>query len=758
MPMVHFNYIYNLGLALILNPRIQYYLRSAKNISHSIFTSRFLAVHSPKIQPGVTVENDFFGINIAPAADPQVDDFIIERLQELGLQHVRMNFTYDSLDGHAERLLQKVIAADFKVLLDLIPPFEDAKTFTMAAQQRWIDFLNTIAEKYGDKVMCIEIGSTPNRGRWSGFEPADYLIAWRIANEQLKPLGITLAGPNVSDFEPLCSIQLLSEMQLQGNVPDIYTNNLFVERVIEPEAFDHRVLGRAMTNVLKLNLVKKARVLKAIGHDYGVDNIICTYKCWSSKRLRRWTVAPERKKSDYLIRYLVIAATTGALGKVYWGPLICSRDGLINDGSTGYPVIDNVTFYKQIRGDLSDFEIREAFYAYANIIKLLSGATCTQAVNADKGFHHFIFDTKEGKQLHIAWTTDRGCINADLLYTKAQLEQCQVIDALGEVIEEEILSFTERPVFLQFEQAVSLKLSAQQMAEIESHPEGAVFGMMDKIRFVTWAEGNWRGAVAAKPGEDAKAKAQALLPEKLLSATQLSVHRDQRNKVWSIQNPLDKDDTVVVKENRARGIKKFTYRFKASKGQRHWDNAWEMLRRGVKSPVPIAYYEQTEDSGITHNYYVCEYVDAAFSVRQAFTAFGEGEESFKGFSKEKIIKAVAKYSCNMHDEKIIHHDLTGGNLLVTTENDEINITAIDIGRATIYPKQHVTEQQRLLDIMRCCYKLNWPNRELFMDYYYEAYGRKFAKRWKTSLSYYDWKLRTKKKLKRLLKGKWRKVK
>ena len=112
----------------------------------------------------------------------------------------------------------------------------------------------------------------------------------------------------------------------------------------------------------------------------------------------------------------------------------------------------------------------------------------------------------------------------------------------------------------------------------------------------------------------------------------------------------------------------------------------------------------------------------------------------------------------MHDEKIIHHDLTGGNLLVTTENDEINITAIDIGRATISIKQNVTEQQRLLDLMRCCYKLNWPNRELFMEYYFEAYGRQFAQRWKTSLSYYDWKLTTKKKLKRLLKGKWKKAK
>ena len=168
---------------------------------------------------------------------------------------------------------------------------------------------------------------------------------------------------------------------------------------------------------------------------------------------------------------------------------------------------------------------------------------------------------------------------------------------------------------MQFDQATPLQLNEQQIADIQPRPEKVAYGITGDIRYLPWTEGRWRGAIAVKPGEEEKTKAQALLPEKLLSATQLSVHRDQRNKVWSIQHPLDPTDTVVVKENRARGIKKFTYRFKASKGQRHWDNAWEMLRRGVKSPMPIAYYEQTENTGITHNYYVCEYVDAAFSVR-----------------------------------------------------------------------------------------------------------------------------------------------
>ncbi len=112
-----------------------------------------------------------------------------------------------------------------------------------------------------------------------------------------------------------------------------------------------------------------------------------------------------------------------------------------------------MTFYKQVRGDLTNFKVREAFYAYANIIKLLSGAKCVQAINADNGIHHFIFTTKSHKQLHIIWTRDRGCIEASSLYTEMQLERGHFIDAIGQVIQDKVLSFSERPIFIEFEQS-----------------------------------------------------------------------------------------------------------------------------------------------------------------------------------------------------------------------------------------------------------------------------------------------------------------
>ena len=74
---------------------------------------------------------------------------------------------------------------------------------------------------------------------------------------------------------------------------------------------------------------------------------------------------------------------------------------------------------------------------------------------------------------------------------------------------------------------------------------------------------------------------------------------------------------------------------------------------------------------------------------------------------------------------------------------------IDIGRALTH--QHkLKEKHRLLDLMRLCYKLDWPDRHLFMQYYFSEYGNPFAQGWQRALQYYDLKQKLKRKLKRLL--------
>ena len=622
---------------------------------------------SPLLDDGIVARNDFFGINIAPSADARVDKYIVTRLKEAQIQHVRMDFTYHSLGHDAERLLNYVLAHGFQVMLDLLPPLADAAALAIdtGAQQRWQQFVGDVAAVYGQRVACFEIGATPNRGRWSGFEPHSYLAAWQIAAKALRQYPCTLAAPNVSDFEPANNISLLAAMKRQHIMPNIHTDNLFVERVVEPEAYDHRAAGPWLSDILKLNLIKKARILRALSDYYGAQYTMCTYTCWTTKRLSRWSDNPQQKKADYLVRYLVLASVSGALNRVYWGPLICNRDGLISDGEERYPQIDHVSFYRAVRGDYDKFKPHKAFYALAYIVRKLSGATCMQAVNADNGIHHFIFADEKGAQFHITWVRDRVVVPLSFIYKDGQLADAIFFNGQGEILTAPVLAVSERPLLIEFATGDTAFVDKKTIKNALIPLPKTQFLSVDGVQFMPCSEGDWQGAIAVKLGEDMDAKARALLPHNLHNMPISATLRDSRNVVWRINHPLNAADSLVVKQNRARGFKKLSYYFKASKGQRHWNNASKMIRLGIRSPMPVAYFERRKYGSVRDNYYVCEYVANAFSARDAFMAFSKGETTYNDVSKASIFQRLAAYVCHMHNRMIIHCDLSAGNLLMT---------------------------------------------------------------------------------------------
>ncbi len=82
---------------------------------------------------------------------------------------------------------------------------------------------------------------------------------------------------------------------------------------------------------------------------------------------------------------------------------------------------------------------------------------------------------------------------------------------------------------------------------------------------------------------------------------------------------------------------------------------------------------------------------------------------------------------------------------------KIDVTVIDIGRATMLKGKGITERQHLIDLARACYKLDWPNRRVFMQCYFDVYGKSFSAGWEKPLNYYDQKQVNKKKIKRVWK-------
>jgi hypothetical protein len=102
---------------------------------------------------------------------------------------------------------------------------------------------------------------------------------------------------------------------------------LFSERVVEPERFDHRLMGSWIGQLVKVNLVKKCRILKKITSDFGIDELVSPSAFWTLPRIKRVLVNSEQKMADYLTRYMVLCAASGSMRQIYWGPvpILCWR-------------------------------------------------------------------------------------------------------------------------------------------------------------------------------------------------------------------------------------------------------------------------------------------------------------------------------------------------------------------------------------------------------------------------------------------------
>ena len=702
---------------------------------------------SHKIGAGAHVPDDFFGINIATNDDPLCDDYVITTLKDLGINNVRLSYSFESVGASSERLLRRVLDEDFDVLLNLLPPHQDASLMAIdaQAQARWEDFVAEAIKVYGSRVSSIEIGNTPNRGRWSGYGTADYLVAWKIAAKVAATKQQPLAGPNVSDFEPIYNVGFLRAMKQLHSVPAIHTNNLFVERVVQPEAYDHRVASRYAARWLRLNLVKKARILADISRVYGIKKTYCTHTGWTRKRLSRWSVEPDLKNSHYLIRFLIIAAASGDLDRVYWGPLICQRDGLIACGDKNYPKIDNVSYHRRVRGSIDQFSPTAACDAMRFSVDFLRDATCEQAHNDVDGLSHFVFASPHHGVWHVVWCMDSKLFTLSDLYSDNLLANARPYASDGKQLQKTPLSITEQPLVLRWEQEVV----PPTIEDMQKMAQTALSDVMHWPR-EQWdahilQDQDWRGVfLLAKNTDGAPSPAQ--LPNLLTTLDEIKVLRDKRNRLWNIRAPWWSAGEQTVKLNRARGLKRISYRFLPSKGKRHWNNATEMLRLGINTPQPLGFFEQTS-SNADDSYYICQFINGAFSCRDLFTAFAAGQAQYAGVVKDSWLQRIAIFVAHMHQLGITHRDLSSGNLMMTCEDGDVTFYLIDIGRATIDKNRRGQAHMRFKDLNRICYKLDWPDRERLIEAYDNNTTFRLPKWWRLSLASFDWKQNTKKFLK-----------
>lgn len=693
----------------VITDGLSYILRGGLSLQDS---------HRPQDKHAIPA--NFVGLCVATNHDPLTDDYVLSAIQTLGISRVRLDIGQDEHYSDQVRLLATLSHAGIQVDVHLVQPFAVAsKMHELQAQTEWRLFVAAFLEGFGATIASLEIGSTINRKRWAGYQPAGFIETWRIAHALARKHGVKLIGPNVQDFEPVYNVSILKQLRDMQLLPDMQSNNLFVERVIEPEQPDHRIFKYRWTRCLNFNLIKKARLLQKVGADHGVPHLVSPVAFWAIYRIQRFLPDGLEKQADYVSRYFTLLAASGALQQANWGAMICHREGLINDGldDDQYPPLERVTYYKSADGVQATYQQHPSFHAFKQIAHWLNGATYIDAVATGKGLEIHRLE-HHGKQVHIAWTVNGRCALLDAIYSAESLQAMQCQDRDGQPLNDPKL-ITESPLFLLWPLHTSVVLNTTRPVLTRT----VIHAHMQNRVLIPVQAGRWQGMLVAENQAQADVLWAALHPERLQAPHKDGALRHARNAIWAIPDPRNDAHKVTVKQPVKMHIhKQWLDRFKSSKALRSWNGAMELMRRGIGTARPLAYFEMQGDQTLRKNYFICEYVQHDFAISQAFLALSQGAHAFQGILADDLYAAFAKFCLRMHGSGIYFRDFSGGNILVRKQDHQLEFILIDTGRLRAFPGA-TPYKYRIADLTRALNKLYWPGRERFMQHYLAGWGQ-----------------------------------
>jgi hypothetical protein len=392
------------------------------------------------------IDDKFFGINVSSNGDAQMDNYFIDRIKELGLSTVRTDYTYDSNKEHVERWIDRLVSENCDVIIHLVQHARDAsKMHKPGVIQKWKDFIEHVIKKYHKNVQLYEIGSTPNRQSWSGYTIKDYVETVKSAKEIADKYGVTILGPNVSDYAPYFVVAILQKLNKLGINFSMVTHNLFVDRAGQPEEYDKHVAGDLLKNIFKMNLLNKCQSINNIAKIFGSGSPICTFVHWRiDNKMRRRRAVSEDKYANYLVRYYLLVAASGLLKRVYWGQMANHYKGIIDDKvkSNHYP--PSVYLQRENFTGPSQYRIRPAYYSYRFLIRMLKNATFRRVVPTPESTFIYEFE-KDNKPFYTAWTID-GMTDNLLKYSEINIGEYHIFTREG--VKTDNTAISESPIYL----------------------------------------------------------------------------------------------------------------------------------------------------------------------------------------------------------------------------------------------------------------------------------------------------------------------
>lgn len=117
------------------------------------------------------------------------------------------------------------------------------------------------------------------------------------------------------------------------------------------------------------------------------------------------------------------------------------------------------------------------------------------------------------------------------------------------------------------------------------------------------------------------------------------------------------------------------------KALRAYDNAFELLRLGIRTPEPLGVLVERKAGRLSRSFFVSRQLEGWSELRGA-----EKRSDFAG-----LVKTLAEFIFDMHRKGVYMKDMTPGNVLFRTDGSNFELALVDINRMSF----GVTDMQLL---------------------------------------------------------------
>lgn len=175
-----------------------------------------------------------------------------------------------------------------------------------------------------------------------------------------------------------------------------------------------------------------------------------------------------------------------------------------------------------------------------------------------------------------------------------------------------------------------------------------------------------------------------------------------RNKIkkFIIINNGEKKEINVKNFGKKNILSQLIYKyFTASKAKRSYEYANRLLEKNIKTPEPIAYFDDyiDEETKEKKSFYISEELNYEFTCREVFWDEKSSPEINLLLSKErdKIIREFTEFTFDLHEKGIKFEDFSPGNVLIKMEkNGKYGFYLVDLNRMKFNQKMNLSVRMK----------------------------------------------------------------